>query len=303
MKNIINYYYNLFPDKIINNDNYFSFNLDKEVYHFTIYDLEIQEQNNILYINRNMINHNIPVHEIITNKQNEIITFYDNKPYILYKVYINIKKEITLPEINYISYPSYNNSDLKWINLWAERIDYLEKQINQIGKKYPIILNSFSYYIGLAENAISYLQNTLNETTKEQTDNIYYISHRKINLNDTIYNLYNPINIIYDHKARDLAEYIKFSFFNNNTNIFKELDDYFKYNYFSIYAIKITIARILFPNYYFDLYDLIIQNKTNEKEIINITKKSNEFEIYIKNIILYFSKFYKITPIEWILKK
>ena len=71
----------------------------------------------------------------------------------------------------------------------------------------------------------------------------------------------------------------------------------------AIYAIKITIARILFPNYYFNLYDLIIQNKTNEKEIINITKKSNEFEIYIKNIILYFSKFYKITPIEWILKK
>lgn len=303
MKNIINYYYNLFPNEIINNDNYFSFNLDNEIYHFVIYDRNIEEKEEIFNINTNMINNNIPVHEIIKNKQNEIITFYEDIPYVLYKVYINVKKEISLPEINYMSYSSYNNNDLKWINLWINRIDYLEKQISQIGKKYPIILNSFSYYIGLSENAISYLQNTLNETTKEEIDKFSYISHKKIYPNDTIYNLYNPLNIIYDHKARDLAEYIKSSFFKNNNNIFKELDEYFKYNYFSIYAIKITIARILFPNYYFDLYDLIIQDKTKEKEIINITNKSNEFEKYLKNIFLYFSKFYKIPQIEWIIKK
>ena len=77
----------------------------------------------------------------------------------------------------------------------------------------------------MGENAISYLVNT----KKEVKPNFY---DKKVLSHNNLYNsLFDPLNIILDHKARDLAEYIKLSFFNNNQNIFKELDEYFYYNH------------------------------------------------------------------------
>ncbi|UKI27777.1 MAG: hypothetical protein L6V91_04250 [Bacilli bacterium] len=101
----------------------------------------------------------------------------------------------------------------------------------------------------MAENAISYLVNTKKEVKKENSDNMV-LAHNNLN-----HSLFDPLNIIFDHKARDLAEYIKLSFFNNNKDIFKELDEYFFYNRYSLYGIRVLYARVLYPSYYFKLYD------------------------------------------------
>ena len=121
----------------------------------------------------------------------------------------------------------------------------------------------------MAENAISYVKNTNLEVKKEQTD-INVISHRKIKECNKLNCIYDPLNIVIDHKSRDLAEYIKTSFFKNNIKIFEELDQYFSNHYFSLYGTRILFARILYPSFYFDTYEEIILNKKNESSINSV---------------------------------
>ena len=41
------------------------------------------------------------------------------------------------------------------------------------------------------------------------------ITHRRIGVNSTMFDLYNPLNLIIDYKVRDVSEYLKDAFFNN----------------------------------------------------------------------------------------
>ena len=298
MKKYIKYFYNIDIDKIknINNDYYFNYN--NEAYVFKRIDNNINI-NKIIELNNKL--DNTLFNKIIINKDKSIITYIDNYNYILYKIFVNLNKSITLSEINSINNINLHTKDneLNWYNLWTNKIDNLEYQINQNGKKHPLLVDSFSYFIGLSENAISYLNNTIYEAKKEISD-INVLSHHRIK---DIFSLYDITNIVFDHKARDLSEYIKLSFFNKNSNIFKELDEYFKHNYYSEYGIRILFARVLFPSFYFDIYDEITINKEDELKILNIIKYIDEYELYLSDVYSYLNQFYKIPSIDWLKKR
>lgn len=306
MKNNIMYYYNLSIDNIYQNKDYYYFNIKNERYELVIYTRDMKEQQAMYQLNKKMVTSNILVHEIIPNKDNYIVTIINNIPYILYKVYINKEKEISLSELTYLSNYNFEYDDIlkrdNWDTLWSQKIDYLEYQINQIGKKYPILVDSFSYFVGMAENAISYAKNTTIEIQKEPTD-IGVISHRKIKEDNKINCIYDPLNIVIDHKSRDLAEYIKLSFFTNNKNLEEELNIYFTKHYYSLYGIRLLFARILYPSFYFDTYENILLTKKSESDILNITNKIEEYEIYLKKIYYYLKRFYNIPEIEWLTRK
>lgn len=306
MKETINYYYNLNPNKINKIFDYYYFYINNELYYFVIYDRKIDDINAIYDFNRKMISSNILVNEIINNKDSSVVTYVNKIPYILMKIYVNINKNITLAEISYLSNSKilYSNNLMRsnWALLWIRKIDYLEYHHEHNYQKYPLLSSSFDYFIGLSENAISYLNNTIKNMSPDDSD-IGVISHDIINIDDTIYSLYNPLNIIIDHKARDLAEYIKNSFFNDNFAIFEELDEYFKYNYFSFYGINLLVARILYPSFYFDRYDEIVNEKIQESSILKITSRIDEYEKYLQDVFNYLKKYYNIKDVEWIMKK
>lgn len=302
MKNIINYFYNLNITELTNKDNIYSFYDNDELYHFYIYNNNIKNLDLTKDIDDSLKNDTL-IHEIIINKDNSIITYYNNIPYILCKINININKPITLGEINYLSSKVIiTNSKItyhSWQDLWSIKMDYLEKVINENGKKYPIIVDSFNYFVGMAENAISYYNNLSN---KEVDNNSLVISHRIININATVYAIYDPVNIIIDHKARDIAEYIKYSFFSDNTNIFKELNIYFKYNYYTKDDVVMLLARVLYPSFYFNMYEDIMINSKEEKIITNITSKLDKYELYLARVFKYFNNFYNLPVPEWLNK-
>ena len=306
MKETINYYYNLNPNRINKIFDYYYFYINNELYYFVIYDRKIDDINAIYDFNRKMISSNILVNEIINNKDSSVVTYVNKIPYILMKIYVNINKNITLAEISYLSNSKilYSNNLMRsnWALLWIRKIDYLEYHHEHNYQKYPLLSSSFDYFIGLSENAISYLNNTIKNMSPDDSD-IGVISHDIINIDDTIYSLYNPLNIIIDHKARDLAEYIKNSFFNDNFAIFEELDEYFKYNYFSFYGINLLVARILYPSFYFDRYDEIVNEKIHESSILKITSRIDEYEKYLQDVFNYLKKYYNIKDVEWIMKK
>lgn len=305
MENIINYYYNITIENIIKqNDNlYFSSNGNK--YCFRIFSNNINLIKDIYNLN-NYLSTFILIDKIILNKYNEILTEYNNNLYIL--TLINNKTSIENLIYNNKVLPTISNlSNIKvpetkalernnWEILWGNMIDYYEMQIGQNEKKYPLIRESFDYYIGMAENAISYLVNTKKEVKKENSDNMV-LAHNNLN-----HSLFDPLNIIFDHKARDLAEYIKLSFFNNNKDIFKELDEYFFYNRYSLYGIRVLYARVLYPSYYFKLYDKILRGENEEKELTTIISRINEYEDYLYNLSLYLNKYYDIPSVDWLKK-
>lgn len=304
MKNNIMYYYNLRIDNITQNNNNYYFTINNDNYCFTIYTRDIKESNEIYKLNKYMLSSNILVHEIIPNKDNYVVTIINNIPYILYKIYINKNKKLTINELTYLSNYTYQVDKIltrnNWNVLWSTKIDYFEYQINQMGKKYPILVDTFAYFTGLAENAISYVKYTTLETQMETSDNPV-ISHRKINNN--IEPLYNPLNIILDHKSRDIAEYIKLSFLNKNTNIYQELDSYFSNNYYSEYGLRLLYARIIYPSFYFDMYEQIIQGLRKESDLLNIVTLLDDYELYLKEMYYYLKKYHNIPEIDWITKK
>lgn len=304
MKNNIMYYYNLKIDNITQNNNNYYFTINNDNYCFTIYTRDIKESNEIYKLNKYMLSSNILVHEIILNKDNYVVTIINNIPYILYKIYINKNRKLTINELTYLSNYTYQVDKIltrnNWNILWSNKIDYFEYQINQMGKKYPILVDTFAYFTGLAENAISYVKYTTLETQIETSDNPV-ISHRKIN--NTIESLYNPLNIILDHKSRDIAEYIKLSFLNKNTNIYQELDSYFSNNYYSEYGLRLLYARIIYPSFYFDMYEQIIQGLRKESDLLNIVTLLDDYELYLKEMYYYLKKYHNIPEIDWITKK
>ncbi len=304
MKNNIMYYYNLRIDNITQNNNNYYFTINNDNYCFTIYTRDIKESNEIYKLNKYMLSSNILVHEIIPNKDNYVVTIINNIPYILYKIYINKNKQLNINELTYLSNYTYQVDKIltrnNWNILWSTKIDYFEYQINQMGKKYPILVDTFAYFTGLAENAISYVKYTTLETQMETSDNPV-ISHRKINNN--IEPLYNPLNIILDHKSRDIAEYIKLSFLNKNTNIYQELDSYFSSNYYSEYGLRLLYARIIYPSFYFDMYEQIIQGLRKESDLLNIVSLLDDYELYLKEMYYYLKKYHNIPEIDWITKK
>lgn len=300
MKNIIEFYYNIRIDEIHNKDDYYFFVLNKNHYIFKPYFDDIDKTLDIYKLNR-LLSERTNIDNIILNRYGNPITKVNNSFYVL--ILSNNRNNFTLADIsNMANVSDINNQPLdklernNWEILWANKIDYFEMQVHENAKKYPLIRESFDYFIGLSENAISYLVNTKREVSPTIYD-MKVISHNSLDNS-----LYDPSNIILDHKARDVAEYIKMSFFNNNLNIFKELEEYFHYNYYSIYGIRVLFARILYPSFYFDLYDGIISGKNDEKQLNMIIDKINDYEIYLYNVYLFLKRFYDIPMVDWLKK-
>lgn len=302
MKNIIEFYYNMRIDEIHNKNDYYFFDVNKSHYIFKPYFDDIDKTLDIYKLNR-LLSERTNIDNIILNRYGNPITKVNNSFYVLILNKNKNKNRITLADIsNMANISDINNQPLdklernNWEILWANKIDYFEMQVHENAKKYPLIRESFDYFIGLSENAISYLVNTKREVSPTIYD-VKVISHNSLDNS-----LYDPSNIILDHKARDVAEYIKMSFFNNNLNIFKELEEYFHYNYYSIYGIRVLFARILYPSFYFDLYDGIISGKNDEKELNMIIDKIDDYEFYLYNVYLFLRKFYDIPIVEWLKK-
>ena len=293
MKNALLYYYNLSIDTIHQNENKYYFNVNNKSY-FLIECYNIEEINEIYKLNK-YLSEISSVYKIVLNKNNTEITNINNKNYILIELN-NKKKQINLSDIIELNniYIPYNKSKLRrdnWYELWTNKVDYIEYQISQTGKKYPIIRDSFNYYIGLAETAIAIVKNT-------KLDNIMLgLCHRRIKM--TAFDLYNPLNIIIDFRMRDICEYFKYCFF-QNIDIYKELNEFLRYNKLSIEESRLFFARMLFPTYYFDLYEKIINENLDESEIKKIIFKVNKYEEILQYIYFYFKN--NNLSIEWLEK-
>lgn len=308
MKNVLKYYYNLDPVDIHQKDDIYFFKIDNFKYYMHPVICTDNELKEIFEINRELLLRNFPVHQIILNKNNDILIQHNGINYVLLKTFI---KENTLININDLSYLANNTPVIKidstlnksnWTLLWERKNDYLEYQISQFGINYPVVVECFAYYIGLAENAISYAKNTTLEAKSSSLDKLV-ICHRRVSNNTTIFDLLNPLYFVIDYKIRDIAEYIKFKFFYNRVDIWEEIHKYFYSTPLSLFGVRMFFARLLYPTYFFDKYDEILEGTASEEEIVSIIEKQEEYEEFLIDIYSFLKLNYNIPEIEWLIKR
>ena len=301
MKNSIEYFYNFPNITIYEYKDKITFSYDNNEYHFIINNRNYNELEQLYNLTNNI---NV-YYKIIKNKNNSIITNINNKEYILLRIEGDYKREITLkdiiitPNINKELYPELKRNN--WSILLQNKIDFFIYQREHIKKKYLRIDEVLDYYIGMTENAISYFNEAIN--IKGTINELHItISHKRIKENN-IYQIYNPLNIIIDHKARDISEYLKLLFVEKT---YKEKEKFINYMLtnikFNEYDYRLLIARMMYPSFFFDKYEEIVNKTNKEEEIIPILKRMKEYEEYLKKIYNIILKKIKIPKIEWIFK-
>lgn len=292
LKNIIEYFYNLKIDTLHKNTNRYEFEIDKNRYYLILsyrYEKELEQIENLIKNNQNF-------DQIIHNINSELITNISGKNYLLLKK-SNKKTSIEDEILNYykILLPSqlyFNIDRTDWVYLWSEKIDYIEYQKTHLKGEYPLLEESINYFIGMAENAIMYIRNCFNENN--DSDDIV-LSHKRI----TNKEFNSPVNLIVDHRSRDISEYLKYLFFNNNYDYIK-ISQYLQKLNLNNYMYRLLYGRMLFPTFYFDKYDDIVNKNESEKEILIILKRVEAYEDFLKNIYSIINQNTAIKKVDWL---
>lgn len=307
MKNVLNYYYNINVTDVVKEGDVYSFDLNYTKYYFVLLLRPIEDLPHLNDLTNEMYAKGILTHTFMLNKDNLLYTVYNEQNYCLLKINNSWDKEITLNDINHFHYNliiTDTNSKLKrtdWATLWSEKIDYFEYQIRQLGIDKKIIVNSFSYYIGLAENAIAYVNN-ISLNLDASTNGMLTVCHRRIFNPNISLNFLNPLSYVIDYDIRDIAEYIKVMFFSNEYDWY-EIENYINRQVLTPYSCAMLYARLLYPSYYFDVYEKVMNEEVEERDLLSIIENVDNYEIFLKDIYNLLSKKNPIPRIDWIMHK
>lgn len=297
MENVIKYFYNINVTNIRRNSKITFIEDGINLYAFENCDNYLEDIEEIYRLNQYLIYNNIYIYEIIKNRFNEITTLNENSEYILIKIDNNYNKKIDLNMIINFQYKIYNDFNLKindWKTLWMKKVDNYEYYISLNGLKYPLLKSSINYFIGMSENAI--------EALNEVENNDLYLQHRRITYTSTYFDFFNPLNIILDTRVRDLCEYYKscvvygVQFTNDIISIANSLN-------YALNEYLLFYIRMLFPTYYYDIYEKIIFSNEEENTVLKVIESIDRYYLVLREINIKISRFVALPDISWINKK
>lgn len=300
MKNALQYYYNLKPTSIHQVNNDYRCQVDNIEYLFRRIENNIEEIPVIRDMDTYLLSRGLMCHQIVININDSAITYIDGVPYILLKMFVSDRlitdNDLLVFSNQIVEKSKYSILDRSnWYELWTSKVDYIEYQVSQLGKNYPLIRKSINYYIGLAETAISLISNIKN-------NNRYLtVSHKRIKYKSKLRNLYDPLQFVLDVRVRDLTEFLKEKFFIDSVDIDKLKNMILLYKLNS-YEALLLFARMIYPSYYFDCYQEIVLGEIEEKEINKYIIKATEYQELLKYIYFYLRQYYELPEVEWIIK-
>ena len=293
MKNVIYTFYNISLDEINKDGNNYYFYHDNHLYLFYLVE------NNELIIEkiyRYFIENNIEMYRIILNKENKFFTSVDNKKYSLLKMDGILKYEIRFDEFKY--YP-VNDNPQDWGMLWSNRLDYYSIQLRELGFKYQTFLNSYGFFEGLAENAILYYNLSLD---KFNEDKIVGIVHNRMRYPCYSYEYNNPLDCVIDYSIRDISEYLKSYSMSEDFDIENVIILLSRLNVNKL-MFNLLYSRLLYPTFYFDIFDKIILDNGEDKEVVSVIEKVNNYVFMLREVYKNFVNKYELLNVEWLNKK
>lgn len=305
MKDILWYSYHISIDDIQEYQEYSVFSLYDKTYYFTKVKRSKEEFEDLLQVCEELMQKNIPVYSFIQNINGSFITMVQDKPYVLLEVrdanfeygILEMIERLQLVRLVPQKHVLYRN---EWAGLWGEKVDYLEYQVHELGKSYPVILSSFSYFVGLAENAICYVNHVQKLMPTQSLELV--LSHRRVAYPNYRLNFDNPLNFIFDIEVRDIAEYLKSMALQEPKYALIDLKTYLTMRKPDIYQASMLYARLFYPSYYFDYHEKIINQNTSENVLLPILDRVDEYETFLKDAWYLIHEFVPIEPILWILK-
>lgn len=296
MKNVINYYYNFDIINLRKYNNNFIFEFNNKTYLFYY----VEEDTDINYALKiyNTFKNNILLHEFIPNRDKKMITFSGTGNYILLKLNIKYNSIISFDNINEFLIRTNIDNYLKdlnkfdWVNMWSRKIDFLEYYMNEKDNVKDEIKIIFNYFIGIGENAINYIKKAYELDSDFRNNKYLRLCHRRLNLDYTSIDLFNPFNLIVDHESRDIAEYLK-SLFINAEYDYNKICEIIKKTTLSKSGYMFLLGRVMFPTFFFDnmpkddfnsndilkLYDYTISYERFINMIYNCIKKTKNINI------------------------
>ena len=304
MKSLLSYYYGINTNNIVRKGSNYFFKINNNNYVFFKLKSDKYMQSYLYKFDMELLNYNKLFHQIILNKYNSFTTPVDNKLYVLFKINIINNRLISINDIFEFSAIGYvpqkindqfNSSD--WVKLWRDKINYFEYYNDNIKDKNYFFKELINYFVGLGENAIIYVQDTLKLVTV--FNNNLVIQHKRIGYKDTLLDLYNPLNIVFDNRVRDISEYFKSILINGNykKEWLKQNIDRFNFNEIES---RLFFGRLLFPSSFFDEYEYFVNKEISEHELLAIIDQIERYEKYINDIYMIISLKYNIPKVDWI---
>lgn len=237
---------------------------------------------------------------IIKNRNDQYISYSNGVAYVLIsipKINISIYDYIRLHQSFMMNEKNKEYSLDKILKVEEQKYEFIETivlpSIRKDMDSYLTYLYIFFYYFGLAENALQYLSDAIND----YGDSLIRLTltHKKnVGLNSLSF--FDPFNYIIDNPIRDIAQILK------NEDLSKEeinvlLDSY----NFSTHEASVLFSHVLYPQ---KLFDELIEFYDNKKDISSfLFKEKNKISINkqkIKSIYYILIYKYNIRPIKWI---
>jgi spore coat protein YutH len=186
----------------------------------------------------------------------------------------------------------------QWKQLWEKRLNQMEgvwqaKLYQSPENEFErMFMESFPYYMGLTENAIQYLVDSEIDETPGRMDN-GTVCHERFS-NPTWGKeilLKNPMDWVFDHRSRDLAEWTRGVYFESKHAHHQQVRKFY-YDYqalapLSAFSWRLLYARLLFPLHYFECVEdyYITQSeqdkKWQEERFSKYLQTSSEYEKFL----------------------
>lgn len=278
-------------------DNYF---FSKDAFNYIVDNRLFISSNNKLYfveelnnleqidlLNNYKVNFN-DYYNIVSTKYGDYKILYKNKYYVvleykefsldLYQLIIEDKKKVV------------SSGKIDWRDKWINRSEYIMNTYSSYRNKNKVIDNCIDYYFGLLESSICYLNGFNYENVN------LYVQHAKM----SYFDYFNPFNIRIDVKERDFSNFLKYIFFDDKYNesyvrsiIEKNITNY---------DFNLVVARLIYPDYYFDLFDDYLINSDDKtldliKKIVN---RVDEYEKYVYMICNYVKLNIQIKNVDYL---
>lgn len=297
MKNVLNYYYNINPENLIQvGENNYSFYLDYHKFYLLKLTRPKDDLDELVKVFQNKSKY---FHRIIMNKFGLISTKVEKEEYVLLKIVGTENEEVTITDILNSRIVIEGNTILNrntWGVLWERKTDYLEYQVSELATNYKVIHRSFSYYVGLAENAIEYF-NMLNTN-----GGVLTISRRRVRYPLYIRDYNDPLELVVDYSVRDIAEYIKSKFFEGE-DVLQDIDILIDKDVLSSLEYNLLFSRLLYPSYYFDQMQFVLEKEADEDSLLKYIESCNDYERILRLVWLKFSKKCPMIKIDWLIEK
>lgn len=236
-------------------------------------------------------------YSFVFNKDKSIFTYVGSYVFVLLKTNDNkisdINKFILLNDVPIVDSTKFKLNRSNWGVLWENKQDYFEYQMKHLKGKYMLVDRTFDYFTGLCENAISYFNNNI--LNKANLEKKLFICHDRI----TTESFFNPLYLVIDYRARDISEYLKFLFFSGKSHDFDVL------NFLSNIKFDrddwiLVFCRMLYPSYYFDVYEQVVNGIYKQDELDHIVSLVENYELFLKEIYVYLKNNYDIPSVDWL---